>query len=298
MGEVELLRVPEQGGVARVPRHHHHDGQAAARARAVGTVERDQQVRNHARARAAAVLHARADRLDGGPLLRVVDDDRLPLPDRERAHRGRERVEPGAGPRVRHDRRLRRGRAPPAHARRALLHGPVGRGEAPRPTATTVCASSPASPTSTHKKPSGWKIYEVKGWNLAEALQYEPVVVDAKGGTSSKCFGTAAPASTQHDPELAPWECAAAPWWMNGEQDRPFAADGPSNWARAPSVAAAEEITPRPLPNVTVGPVEERVDSDVVPRLACRRPRRGEDVVLPELERARCAADRGGSLPT
>jgi hypothetical protein len=92
-------------------------------------------------------------------------------------------------------------------------------------------------------------------------LQYEPVVVSARGGTSSSCFGTPAPQGSQHDPELAPWECAAAPWWMSGRLDRPFAANGPSNWARAGSVAAAEKTTPRPLPAVTVGPVDERVDS-------------------------------------
>ena len=110
-------------------------------------------------------------------------------------------------------------------------------------------------------KPLGWKIYEVRGWNLAEALTYEPVVAKAGGGPSSRCFGTPAPASASHDPELAPWECAAAPWWMKGDLDRPFAADGPSNWARASSAAAAAKVTPRPLPAVKVGPVAERVDS-------------------------------------
>ncbi|MDQ1534290.1 MAG: hypothetical protein QOF28_2051, partial [Actinomycetota bacterium] len=111
------------------------------------------------------------------------------------------------------------------------------------------------------QKPSGWKIYEVKGWNLAEALQYEPVVVPARGGTSSQCFGTPAPSGGQHDPELAPWECVSAPWWVQGNLDRPFAADGPDQWARAATVAAAAKVTPRPLPKVTVGPVDERVDS-------------------------------------
>ena len=64
-----------------------------------------------------------------------------------------------------------------------------------------------------------------------------------------------------HDPELAPWECSAAPWWSTGDLTRPFAADGPPNWARASSVANAAKVTPRPLPKVTVGPVDERVDS-------------------------------------
>jgi hypothetical protein len=109
--------------------------------------------------------------------------------------------------------------------------------------------------------PHGWKIYEVKGWNLAQGLQYEPVVVSTHGGPSSKCFDTAPPQKGVHDPELAAWECAAAPWWNRGDLDRPFAAAGPANWARASSVAAARRSTPRPLPKVTVGPVDEGVDS-------------------------------------
>jgi hypothetical protein len=111
------------------------------------------------------------------------------------------------------------------------------------------------------QKPSGWKIYEVKGWNLAEALKYEPVVVSAHSGGSSRCFGTPAPAKGQHDPQLAPWECVAAPWWVQGDLARPFAADGPGQWARAATVKAAAKVAPRPLPKVTVGPVDERVDS-------------------------------------
>jgi hypothetical protein len=111
------------------------------------------------------------------------------------------------------------------------------------------------------KAPSGWKIYEVKGWNLAQALEFEPVVVSARAGPSSRCFGTPAPTPPTHDPELGAWECAATGWWNNGELRRPFAASGPSNWARASSVAAAAKVTTRPLPKVKVGPVDERVDS-------------------------------------
>ena len=109
--------------------------------------------------------------------------------------------------------------------------------------------------------PHGWKIYEVKGWNLAQGLQYEPVVVSTHAGTSSSCFDTSPPPKSTRDPELAAWECSAAPWWNSGNLDRPFAADGPANWARASSVAAAQKLTPRPLPKVTVGPVNEGVDS-------------------------------------
>jgi hypothetical protein len=108
--------------------------------------------------------------------------------------------------------------------------------------------------------PFGWKIYEVKGWNLAQALRYEPVVVATHGGPSSQCFGTPPPPKSTRDPVLAAWECSAAPWWRNGDLNRPFAADGPAQWARAASAAAAQKVTPRPLPKVKVGPVNEGVD--------------------------------------
>jgi hypothetical protein len=107
----------------------------------------------------------------------------------------------------------------------------------------------------------GWQIYEVKGWNLAQALTDEPVVVATHGGPSSKCFGTAAPPKGTRDPELDAWECSAAPWWNTGDLSRPFAASGPAHWARAKSVAAAQKLPPRPLPKVTVGPVHEGVSS-------------------------------------
>jgi hypothetical protein len=109
--------------------------------------------------------------------------------------------------------------------------------------------------------PFGWSIYQVKGWNLAQSLRYEPVVVQTHAGASSKCFDTAPPPKGTRDPELAAWECSAAPWWNSGDLARPFAASGPAHWARASSVAAAQKVTPRPLPKVTVGPVHEGVSS-------------------------------------
>ena len=96
------------------------------RPRALGTVvgrsRRDQQLRHEPRVGAAPVLHEREDRFDGGHLLRVVGDDRLPLPHRQRVRAAP--VEPGARTRVRLGQlRLRSVRAPPADVGRALLHG-------------------------------------------------------------------------------------------------------------------------------------------------------------------------------
>ena len=120
----------QQGRLPAVQRDHDRHGagrrHARQRPRAVGTVvgrpRRDQQLRHEPGAGAAPVLHAREDRLDGGHLLRVVGDDRLPLPHRQRMRAAP--VESGARSRVRIARlRLRPVRAPPADARRPLLHG-------------------------------------------------------------------------------------------------------------------------------------------------------------------------------
>ena len=102
------------------------DGHPAARTRALGAVGArqlgsDQLLRHVPRARAAAVLDQGSHRLDGRPLLRVVGDDLVPLPDRERA--GGAPVEPGARARVRIARRLRPRCEAPADARGPLLHG-------------------------------------------------------------------------------------------------------------------------------------------------------------------------------
>ncbi len=71
---------------------------------------------------APPVLHTRQDRLDGGHLLRVVGDDRLPLPHRRGVRAAS--VQPGARPEVRQrGHRLRPVRTPSADARRAVLHG-------------------------------------------------------------------------------------------------------------------------------------------------------------------------------
>jgi hypothetical protein len=116
-------------------------------------------------------------------------------------------------------------------------------------------------PDSDGVAPLGWQIYEVRDWNLAQALPDEPVVVATHGGPSSKCFDSAPPPKGTRDPQLDAWECSAAPWWNTGDLSRPFAASGPKHWARAASVAAAQKLPPRPLPKVTVGPVHEDVSS-------------------------------------
>lgn len=108
--------------------------------------------------------------------------------------------------------------------------------------------------------PTGWNIYEVTGQSIVGALEYEPVVVDAKAGTQSACFGRP-PAVGVNDPELGPWECLAADWWDSPEQlDRPLASGGPPEWIRASSRDAAN-VEKVPLPPVEVTNVRETDNS-------------------------------------
>ena len=130
-------------------------------------------------------------------------------------------------------------------------------------------------PDSDGAPPTGWKVYEVSDAPLVEGLEVEPVVVEAEAGTTSECFDQAAPPAGQHDPDLAAWECAAAPWWMDGSLlDRPFASGGPDEWPRAAQddLDAAE---PDPLPPVKVTDISERPD-----RVRFRVDRTGVPVVV------------------
>src|SRR5262249_50406143 len=111
-----------------------------------------------------------------------------------------------------------------------------------------------------HQKPSGWNIYEVRNAPLVEGLRYEPVVATGMhGGTQSQCFNTVKP-STGPDPKLSTWECAAARWWRSREEvSLPFAASGPSTWARV-EVGDLRSAPRKILPGVTVTDTRERDD--------------------------------------
>lgn len=108
--------------------------------------------------------------------------------------------------------------------------------------------------------PSGWDIYEVRGSTTVAPLRYEPVVVDAKSGAQSECFGRRA-IKGQSDPTLGAWECLAAGWWNTPTAlDRPLAAGGPASWARV-APAQADTAPRRRLPKVTVSGIRQSDDS-------------------------------------
>ncbi len=108
--------------------------------------------------------------------------------------------------------------------------------------------------------PSGWDIYAVRDAATVAPLRYEPVVVDARAGTQSECFGRK-PIAGQKDPELGAWECLAAGWWNDpAALDRPLAAGGPASWARV-QPARADTAPRRRLPSVKVSAVRQSDDS-------------------------------------
>ena len=216
------------------------------------------------------VLDPRADPVDGGAVLRGVDDDAVPLHDRRDARAVA--VEPGAGVAVPLDHRLRPRRAVPAADGRALLRRVHRRGEG-RPAAnrTRRCARSRPCPTSIGKPPNGWTIYRVADSPTVQALRYQPVVVDdlqsdavvAVRGRSRRRSGTPTPHA-----EFSPWECTAVPWFDDpAALDRPLTDGGPASLGqRADSSSArsvAEAAAPRGRRSRTSGPPSPRSSFDV-----------------------------------
>jgi hypothetical protein len=105
--------------------------------------------------------------------------------------------------------------------------------------------------------PKGWKVYEVAGSDLVQGLRYEPVVASTHAGTTSSCFGQAPPQDGVRDPELGSWECTAAAWFKDDARlDTPFAASGPSDWARVDGNDLADAPRRR-LERVTVTDIRQ-----------------------------------------
>jgi hypothetical protein len=112
------------------------------------------------------------------------------------------------------------------------------------------------------KDPKGWSVYEVQGSALVQGLARQPVVAKVHSGTSSSCFGTPPPQPPEHDPRFPnAWECATAPWWMNGALlSTPYAESGPKNWRRI-DIKDLGSVQPRDEPRVDVSDVRSDVDS-------------------------------------
>jgi hypothetical protein len=103
---------------------------------------------------------------------------------------------------------------------------------------STATAAERAAPS------TGWRIYEIRDWSLAQGMSVQPVVANLKAGTKSTCFHV--PAESL-DTKLNGWECATDPWWMSTSRlAQPFAESGPSSWPRvdAASIGTSHQGTP------------------------------------------------------
>jgi hypothetical protein len=98
-------------------------------------------------------------------------------------------------------------------------------------------------------KLSAWKVYEVANSDLVVGMGEQPVVAALHGGKYSQCWNQPFPDTTTREPQLAPWECTVAPWWMDGKAlDVAFAQSGPKEWQRVDGKKLAS-VTPTKIDN-------------------------------------------------
>jgi hypothetical protein len=112
--------------------------------------------------------------------------------------------------------------------------------------------------------PKGWSIYKVKYPNdenpLVTGLSHQPVVAKVHGGNYEQCWNRQWVDSSPM-PELGPWECAAAPWFLDEAQlDKVWTASGPKDWKRIDikQLAATNET---PIQPAQVSDIRHDVDS-------------------------------------
>jgi hypothetical protein len=107
-----------------------------------------------------------------------------------------------------------------------------------------------------------WTVYQVANSDLVEGMSVEPVVAtNMHAGKYSKCWGVAYDDTSSSEPELGPWECAAAPWWVNpNELNAPFTDKGPKDWQHVDANDLAK-VTPTPVQPTSVSNVKRSVSS-------------------------------------
>ena len=134
--------------------------------------------------------------------------------------------------------------------------------------------------------PNGWSIYAVADTALVEPLKYRPVVVNRfderdQRACRERLIQTGVDEKSLH---LHEWQdCIGVPWFDDeAALDRPLVDEGPASWQRAGTSTARDQrkeaASARPRDR---HPLRRRLD--LVPRVAHRRARDGEGVVVPEL---------------
>jgi hypothetical protein len=110
-------------------------------------------------------------------------------------------------------------------------------------------------------KLSNWYVYEVADSNLVQGMDQVPVVAKLHGGKYSQCWNRPNPDPTSAEPELDPWECTVAPWWVDRDTlDLSFAQSGPKDWERVDS-RDFKNVQPDKITPVNVSNVSRDVDT-------------------------------------
>jgi hypothetical protein len=86
------------------------------------------------------------------------------------------------------------------------------------------------------------------------------VVAKVHGGSYNQCWNQKW-TDPSPMPELGPWECAAAPWWLDAAQlDKVWTATGPKDWKRI-DIKDLGQTTETRITPTQVSDIHENVDS-------------------------------------
>jgi len=113
--------------------------------------------------------------------------------------------------------------------------------------------------------PKGWKIYHVTEPDdaspLVTGLSVEPVVAAVHAGNYQQCWGQPWTDTSTPIPKLGPWECAAAPWFMNAsELAKVWVGSGPKAWKHI-DINQLAHTTETPIVPTQVSQIHEDFDS-------------------------------------
>ncbi|MEX1144039.1 MAG: hypothetical protein WEE69_01890 [Acidimicrobiia bacterium] len=126
------------------------------------------------------------------------------------------------------------------------------------------------SPDTDNKPPLGWSIYRVRSSELVEALEFQPVVVDALSKREDhacklrvgKLLGKVDANGKAIPVESHEWQdCIAVPWFDSPRAlDRPLVDEGPTSWQHA-GPRRARNLDKRRLPQTQVTKIRATDDS-------------------------------------
>ena len=149
-----------------------------------------------------------------------------------------------------------------------MLWTPEANAQAKKSPDLTLIKTIPQNPAISGpqgSKLSDWNVYQVKDSEFVQGMDTIPVVANPlHGGSYTDCWGQQWPDPhnpANPEPQLGPWECTVAPWWINANDlDIAFAQDGPKEWQRVDS-KKLKDVTPQKIDPVQVTNVSRNVDT-------------------------------------